>query len=802
MFRNYLKIALRNLLRHKQYSVINIAGLAVGLACCIVILLLVRHELSFDTFHSKADRIYRLYEKITTKGWSLNTSCTQGPAGPAMVADFPEAVKFARFQPAAWLGGYLLHYKDKNMLIEKAYYTDPSFFDVFDFELVSGDAKTALIEPHTAVVTEETARKIFGNEDPLGKVFQDERKAEYKVTGVLKKIPKNSHLQFDILLSIMEMVNQPDHQINNWGIFNFTNYVLLEKGADVKRLEEKLPGFVKKYFASQAGMYEFHLQALRDVHLHSSQISEFMLNWSKGDITYVYVISLLAFAVLLIACFNFMNLSTARSSGRAREVGIRKVVGAQRTQLIKQFLGESVLLSFIALLIAVALIELALPSLNAFFGGVLVFNYLEDWRLLAGLMGIIICVGLIAGSYPAFFLSAFHPVTVLKGTLSAGARGSIFRKTLVVAQFAISIILVISTIIVVQQLQYMQNKNLGFDKDHVLNISMDDNLRRSYKTIQQDLLQNPSITGVTFSSLKLGQRDIFTQHHPTFEGDGSTEDFAVSFLRVDCEFIPFYGLEIVEGRAFSPDLSTDNNGNGGYIINEVLARKLGWNSVQGKKIGSGGNPEEMSPVVGIVKDFNYMSLHSAIEPLLISIGNEEGLGAMSIRIRPGNISQTLDFIKNRLATYSPDRPFEYSFLDEDIAGLYRNEERTAQVISTFALLAVIVACLGLLGLISYAAERRTKEIGIRKVLGASVLNILLLLLKEFLKLLGIAVLIAWPVAWYVMDRWLVNFAYRIEIGWVTFLLGGVIALVIVSLTVSYQTLKAATANPVESLRYE
>ncbi len=443
MFSNYLKVALRNLLRHKGYSAINILGLAVGMAACIVILLIVRHELSFDRFHSKADRICRVYEKMTFPGWTGLTSSTQGPVGPALCEDFPEVSAYTRLQPADWQGNYLLHYRDRHASLGKAYYADPFFFQVFDFGLLAGDAETALKEPHTAVLTEETARKIFGAEHPVGKIFQNKDRTDYKVTGILKKMPANSHLQFDLLLSAAELEHQPG-QVDNWQMFNFNTYVLLAEGADAGALSAKLPAFTRKYFADQAENYELHLQPLKQIHLHSAQISEFRTNWFKSDINYVRLISCLALLVILIACCNFVSLSTARSSGRAREIGTRKLVGARRGQLVQQFLGESLLQAGLALLIAVALIELFLPLLNRFFGGVLEFRYLTDWRLLAGLIGLVLVVGLLSGSYPALLLSSFRSSAVLKGSPHRAAGGVSLRKIMVVGQFATSMILLIS----------------------------------------------------------------------------------------------------------------------------------------------------------------------------------------------------------------------------------------------------------------------------------------------------------------------------------------------------------------------
>ncbi len=803
MFKNYLKVALRNLMRHKGYSAINLAGLAIGMACCIAISLLVYRDLSFDSFHEKGDKIYRLNTEMSLPGNApQNIALCMSPSGPAMLDEFPEVIGYTRF----WKSGpeeekFHARYKDRKITIAQSIYTDPSIFNVFSFQLSAGDPATALEEPYSVVLTKESAQRIFGDENPLGKVIQRNGKDDFKVTGVLKNVPATSHIHFDMLISI---ITSEEATRNAWGNTFAYTYLLLEKGADVKALEGKFGQFLQKYMAKFSEYFVMYLQPLREIHLHSSNI-EYDLNWKKTDVTYVYIFSAIALLILLIACINFMNLSTARSANRAREVGIRKVLGAGRLQLIGQFLCESVFLVFCSVVLATALIELLQPVLNDLFENAFDFNYFNSWLLPLALVGVALLTGVLAGSYPAFFLSAFKPVAVLKGISSSGGKGSALRKALVVGQFAVSIILIICTIFVGRQLSYMQNKSLGFNKDQVISVSLNsvpENNASGHKFIEplkNEWLQHSSVTGVAASGSRLG--NVLGIEGISFEGNNPDELATATMMEVDYDYISFYGLELVAGRDFSQEFATDYlpGNSGAYIINEALQKKLGWDSALGKKFGT--NPENLGTVIGVVKDFHFNSLHHKIEPLFFSI-RPGRIANLSVRIKPENMDATLGSLRKTWAAHVPGQPFEYSFLDDDFARLYKNEKLVAKIFGAFSLLAVFVSCLGLFGLISYSAEQRTKEIGIRKVLGASVSNIVLLLSKEFLMLLGIAIVIACPVAWYAMDRWLQNFAYRVELGPETFVLGGVIALVITVLTVSYQAIKAAYANPVEALRYE
>ena len=812
MFKNYLKVAVRILFRHKGYSAINIAGLAVGMACCIIFTMQAIFELSFDRFHEKADQLYRLINIQTHGGKgveyaesSVHVGVNMGLTGEDMKNEYPEVLECARFQSTSGR----MQYKDKKLRFQPVYLAESSVFKMFSFKLIAGDEETALSEPYSVVVTEETALRLFGDEDPLGKVILKDGETGYKITGVVKDIPANSHIQFEMLMSYGDKAGQP--KFKEYGSNYLSTYLLLQPGADVKALENKFPDFAQRHMPGsvESNQYKLYLQPLKEVHLHSSHI-RYSYNHYKGDITYVYFYCALAVIVLLIACVNFINLSTARSTGRSMEVGMRKVAGAGRLQLIGQFLGESVFLSFCSLLLAVCLIELSLPVLSDFFSGTTGFfgnvtanDFFGNWVFVLVSIGLALIVGVIAGSYPAFVISAFKPVVVLKGAASSGSKGLLLRRLLVVAQFTASIILVICVLLVVRQLNYLRNENMGFNKDQVIVLPIT-GLRQSPETIRHELLQHPDITGVTASEGMFGQGNSESSFH--FDGQGPDEKWMFSEMPVDYDFLSFYGLELTAGRDFSREMATDLTD--AAIVNETFARELGWESSLGKKItfGTYSPPNFVDrelTIIGVVKDFNFYSLHKDIETLVMYM-NPARLQRMHVRIRPENMASTLEFIEEQWTSRwsSADHPFEYTFLDEHLDNLYHSEERAAIIIGAFSLLTIFVSCLGLLGLISFSVQQRTKEIGIRKVLGASVSNIVLLLSKEFLMLLGIAIVIACPVAWYAMDRWLQNFAYRIELGPETFVLGGVIALVITVLTVSFQAVKAATANPVDALRYE
>lgn len=798
MLKNYLKITLRNILRHKGYSLINILGLAVGIACCVVILQQIRYELSYDSFHTKADRIYRLNIRADFTGEStLNAAVSSGPSAPSLMEQFPEVENFARTDFE-----YTKFYeREKKIQIDHVLFADNSLLELFDFKLISGDRSTALLEPYTAVVTEETAHKLFGNDDPIGKILKG--KKEYRITGVLKNIPGNSHLQFDMLLSMAEKVNKKSDNIHVWQTFNFRSYLLLNDKADPKVLESKLPEFVQQHFSALTGKIELYLQPLQDVHLHSTDIQYDNLNSNKSDIAYVYIFASIALVILLIACINFMNLSTARSARRATEVGIRKVVGANRRQLIYQFIGESLIIVTFALLVAVVVIEITRPVLSSFFNSASSIDILDDWTLLIVYIGIIISVSLLAGGYPAFILSTFRPKETSKGFTNPGGKGEFLRKLLVASQFVVAIILLTGAVFIGRQMQYIQNKNLGYNKEQVIVGSMSGPIRRNFDTFRDKLMQNPAITAVTASEFNINgiqQRSLFR-----IKGDPQDMQRMATNMRIDYNFLSFWGLKLIEGRDFSRKFASDIGESGGYIINETLRNQIGWKTAVGKKIGridpASSGPDNLGTVIGVVKDFNFASLHDKISPLFLYMTSGK-LDRIAIRIRPEHMKETLAFLKEEWTKFAHGQAFDVNFLDDDFAASYKNEEQVGKIVEAFTALAIFVTCLGLLGLISFSAERRTKEIGIRKTLGATTRSIIVLLTKEIGQLVIIANLIALPIAWYVIHKWLQNFAYRVEMSWWMFVLSGGIALVIALATVSFQAIKAATANPVESLRYE
>jgi putative ABC transport system permease protein len=800
MFRNYLKVALRNIKRHTGYSLINVAGLAIGMTCCILILLWVQDERSYDRYHENPDRIYRLCLDANV-GTQLRAPVTMAPAGPAMISEFPEVVNAARIVRP---GRVSVKYGDRLFQEEDIGYADNSVFDIFTFPFISGDPKTALATPYSVVITEDMAMKYFGDEDPLGKSLRIDDETDFTVTGVAKNVPSNSHFSFNMLRSFETLYRENPELMEAWVAARFYTYLLLAENSDHKKLEQKFAPFVDRHMGdilgAIGGTVKLFLQPLARIHLYS----DFERDLSAGgDITYVYLFSGIALFVLLIACFNFVNLATARSATRAREVGMRKTLGAGRGKLIAQFLGESLIYSFISIALACLLLELALPLFNSLAQRELSLNYFQRPWLIPGLAGLALVVGLLAGCYPAFFLSSFKPVRVLKGTWSKTASGSGFRRVLVVAQFVISIALIIGTITIYNQINFMKNKKLGFDKEHVLVIpGMNQATRQSYLSIRDELMNIPGVRAVGASSLVPGRGLTKSLFLP--EGFSEDQPQTMDFLIVDPDYIPTMGMEIATGRNFSADLATDSTESA--IINETAARRFGWDNPIGKTFrllsppGAGGETQIVN-VIGVVKDFHLQSLHQKIEPQIIfyDLG---GIDHISVRISPDNITHTIDLLRTRWKDIDPERPFHYLFLDESFDSQYRAEERFGTITLYFSLLAIFIGCLGLFGMSSYTVEQRTKEIGVRKVLGATVAGIVLLLSKEFTRWVLVANLIAWPIAYYAMSRWLENFAYRVDINMTAFALAGTAALAIAIATVSYQAIRAALTNPVETLRYE
>jgi putative ABC transport system permease protein len=801
MFKNYLKIAFRNIIKHKGFSFINIVGLAIGIACSILILLFVTYELSYDKFYEKADRIYRVAVRASIGDTKINQTYSSAITFLKLLEEFPEietGVKFSNNRGTPVL-------VDKKTFYESRFFSvDSTFFDVFTIPLIHGDPKTVLNQPNTMVISKNTAIKYFDNTNVIGKVLRvgwGIGSLDFEITGVSENVPDNSHFHYDLLISL---VTFPDF-INNpgWTANNFISYLVLKEGTSKEGLEEKLKEFTRKYmgeeqfdeWVSKGNFWEYYLQPVTEIHLNSDLNGEFEANGNK---TYVYIFSVISVIILLIACINFMNLSTAKSSLRAREVGIRKVVGSGRNKLVRQFLGESVILSFISLTIGIVIVESLMPAYRNLIGKPLEIFYFDNFVVIPSLLVLGLIVGIISGSYPAFFLSSFKPVTVLKGDSGDSKSGSWLRNILVIFQFAISIFLIIGTLTVYKQLKYFQDKKLGFDKEQVLVISNPGVLGNNIFPLKETLSKYHSILNVSGSNTLPGR----SFSNIGFGAEGIEEGFTLNLCICDYDFLNTLKLELSQGRFFSRDFPSDSCA---AILNEKAVELLAWENPIGKKINNWSRNRGDFTVVGVIKDYHYESLHQEIRPqaLFLSGGyytNTES--CISVRLNTENISETVKYIKSTWNNFALKKPFEYSFLDEDYDNLYINEKQTRKLFTIFSFLAIFIACLGLFGLASFIADRKTKEIGIRKVFSASVTGIVFNLNKSFAKWVLLANLIAWPAAWFVMNRWLQNFAYRIELSWWMFVLAAVLALLISLIIVSLQTVKAAFKNPADSLRYE
>jgi len=803
MLKNYLKIALRNLKKNAVYSSINIAGLAAGMACCILITLYVLHELSYDKFHSRANRIFRVRLDLDLNGVLYREPSIPFPTAEAFARDFPEIEKAMRFYrnddfPLIELG-------DRKFIEERFFFADAAVFEMFDFPLIKGDEKTAFSEPNSVVLSEDMARKYFGRENPLGQTLRYQKQADLKVTGVTKNVPNNAHFKFDFLaplqfqLNLWESQSGPSGRHNQWFWTGAWTYLLLPDAHAAQNLTSKFPAFVTKYFPDRIkGGLTLSLQPLTSIHLHSRLDNELQPN---SHILYVYIFSAIALLILVIACINFVNLSTAQSGTRAKEVGVRKVVGAEKSQLIGQMLGESIIAGLAAMLLAVGIVELLLPAFNRLTERQLAIVLLGNWTGLLLILGLALLVGVLSGLYPAFFLSRFNPVSIFKRTLAVSGGNETFRKVLVVAQFAISIVLIIGLGAVHRQLRFLQEKELGFNKEQVLFVKAQPAVNAKFEAFRNELLKDTGILNVAGTSNIPGQGAFGYRFVP--EGSSIDKPAVLPLLLIDYDFLETAGIKIKQGRGIARTSPSDQAE--AFLLNEKAATSLGWkDDAVGKKMqlfAPGTNQIGKSGyVVGVIQDYHFESLHHEIKPLVLTYANWYDYYA--VKIGAGNFAERLATLENTWKTFSPDWPLEYSFLDRKLEQLYGGEQKLAQAINYFTIIAVILACLGLFGLSSFAAERRTKEIGIRKVLGASVASIVSLLSSDFIKLVLLANLIAWPAAWYAMHKWLQGFAYRANLdGW-TFILASAGALGVALLTVSFQAIKAAVANPVEALRYE
>ncbi|HEY5465023.1 MAG TPA: ABC transporter permease [Hanamia sp.] len=805
MIKNYFKIAWRSLVKNRAFSFINIAGLSIGISTCFIIMMYVQNELSYDRFNKNADRIAHVVFKADINGGKIFEANVMPPVAQAMKNDYPEVEDATRLQVA---GAPKITYKNKTFKDDEFVFVDPNFFEIFTLPLIEGDAKTALQQPNTIIITKAIAKKYFGNEDPLGKIlsFPDNHE-EFKVTGMIDKVPDNSHFHFDLFGS---MAGLDDAKSDSWMVSNFFTYLLLKPGADYKKLETKLPGMVEKYmgpqiqqemgislkqFITKGNHLGFALQPLTSIHLYSHANYELS---PPGNSTYVYVFGAIAIFMLLIACINFINLSTASASKRAKEVGVRKVIGSGRIQLIKQFLFESALLVSIALLISIVLVQLALPVFNNLSGKNL--NIPFNIKIVASFVGLALLVSMIAGVYPAFYLSSFKPIEVLKGKFTSANKSFGLRSSLVVFQFFISVALIIGTIVVWQQMKYIQNKNLGYDKEQLLTIPNSYALGKNEEVYKQEMLNDPRIVNATISSFKPAGPSIGS-NALAYPLGHDNEIMRTQEYNVDENYIPTFEMKMIQGRNFSKNFATDSTA---MIINEAAAKAFGWNDMTavGKTIvreNSTRGTNVPFHVIGVVKDFNFQSLHEPITPLLMTLDPDWGL---IFKVKTADIQGLLSTMKLKWNQFNTGEPFTFTFMNDLYNKTYAAEQNTGTILNIFAWLTILVACLGLFGLATYTAEQRTKEIGIRKVLGASVTSVTKMLSKDFIKLVFISCLVAFPLSWWAMNKWLQSFAYRINISWWIFAVAGITAILIALITVSFQAIKAALANPVDSLRSE
>jgi putative ABC transport system permease protein len=801
MFKNYFKVALRNILKHKAFSIINVTGLAIGIACCLLILLWIQDELSYDKFHENHDRIYRVTRQYFTDEGSVrwHFATTAYAIGPLLKNDFKEIVNMTRFLP---MEKVLINIGEKYFEEEGIFFADKDVFDMFTFNMTGGDKTSLLDQPYTAVITGELADKYFGNAgEPIGKILTAElfdQKCNLKITGVFKKFPHNSHFHPGILISMstFEALTPEDPWIRTWSNNHYFCYILVPGNYNINRLEAQLDDFMTRHNPKDFSKTKLVLQKLEDIHLYSNLDNELEAN---GDIKNIFIFLTVAIFVLLIACFNYMNLTTAKSMKRACEVGIRKVLGADRKRLMYQFLSESIIMAILGLLTSLLLVELTLPYFEAFVKKEIAFNLVQNPLLLMGVVLLVVVVGLIGGSYPAVYLSSFNPIKIFFGSRAIKPGGFSLRTVLVIAQFSISIILIVGVFIINQQLKYTKNIRLGYDKDHIVILPSSPSIRENLESTKTQLLENPGILEVCASKTVPSERILDGDNAHAIINE-NTFEFPIKILKIEPDFIPTYKMELAAGRNFSKQIKSDYDT--AFILNEAAVKKIGWKNAREaiEKPFGFRNWRKQGKVIGVVKDLHFESLHQEITPFVMIMNPE--MDVISVRIRHQDIESTLTFLRNKWSQYRPNYPFTYHFLDERFDTLYKAEQGQGVILKVFAFLAIFVACLGLFGLASFTTESRTKEIGVRKVLGASVSTIIMLLTKQYTRWVFLANLIALPIAYLAMNNWLQNFAYRISIGIDVFIFAGVLTLVIAFLTVSYQSIKTATANPVKALRYE
>jgi putative ABC transport system permease protein len=808
MIKNYIKTAFLSLTKNKGFTAINVLGLALGLAACLLIVFYVFDELSYDRYNTKADRIYRVNEDLKLGDNKVQYAVCMAPLAQTLKNDFPFVENTVRLKN---IGGMHVNKGSERILEYNVLFADPSVFDVFTLPVLYGDKKTALTEPNTVVITESTAKKYFGKVNVVGEnlIIDGNLQRPIKITAVIKDIPEQSHFHADFLVS---MSSNPDSRSTEWLRSDFNTYVLMQKGVDYKRLESQFPQFLRKYsggqmqqelkmsydtFEKNGSYFRLNMIPLTDIHLHSNQTGELGTN---GTVQYVYIFSAIAIFILLIACVNFMNLSTARSSNRAKEVGVRKVLGSARKYLVAQFLSESILVTLVAVVIAILLAMALLPGFDQLSGkNIVIDSHTLLWLIPSSIVAVLF-IGFLAGLYPAFFLSAFQPIDVLKGKVSTGFKGGRLRSFLVVFQFSISIFLIVGTLVIYNQLHYIRNRDLGYNRSQVLIVQNAFELGDHAKTFKDEIKQLPGVESATLTGFLPTTPNRSTAiFYKQAQADPKQSIFPQTW-NVDEDYVKTLGMKMAAGRNFSSQMPSDSDA---LVINETAAKFLGFTDAVNKVIyKSNGGPSpsfKAYTIIGVVKDFNFNSLRENISPVIMQLGYDSG--DLAIKVQTTNLSALMPQIQDNWKALSPAH-FQYSFMDQDFNALYRTEQNIGTVFIAFTILAIVIACLGLFGLAAYAAEQRTKEIGIRKVLGASIANITGMLSKDFIKLVCISIVISSPLAWYAMNKWLQDFAYRVDFNWWVLAIAGGGAIFITFITISFQSIKAAIANPVDSLRSE
>ncbi len=803
MLKNYLIFTLRNLLKHKTHAIINILGLAIGIACFLIIYLYITDELSYDRHHKNSKNIYRLVNVYDFDGVGENSASSPFPVAFTLMNDYPDMVKntvrLFNFQaPRSFV-----QYEENKFNEKHFFFADSTFFDIFDYKFVSGNPETALDEMNAVVITESTSKRYFGEKNPIGQNIKFETNLILQVTGVIKDVPYQSHLTFDFIGSISSLRSVYGGKLPQTWVWNpCWTYLELNDKVDPVALESEFPDYIQKYFFdAEKDNISLYLQPLTDIHLKSDLDYEISPN---NDMTSIYILSIIAIFLLVIAIINYMNLATATSSGRSKEIGIKKVNGAYQGQLVLQFIGESILLTYFALTIAVILIEILLPVFNEFTGKFILFSDLIKWQNIIVVLGLGAVIGTISGIYPAFFLASFQPLEVLKSSKTTGTKSGIARKVLVVLQFTISISLIIGTIVIRDQLNYMQNADLGFDKENIVILPINRTpISNTYQTFKDELLQSPDILSVS------AMDDIFGMAHNTheFRPEGFPEDKWQFYpaMVIQYDFIETFGMEMVAGRDYNEANKTDPVN--GIIINEAMVKHMGWKDPQealGKKFRSLQGEER---IIGVFKDFHQKSLHESTSPFVLNMKETPGavrwfLKYMTIKIKDGNEKKALSYIENLWNKTAPDRPFEYTFLDKELSEMYKDEKNLSQLSFIFTIIIIFIAVMGLLGLSSFMAEQRTKEIGIRKVLGASTISIIKSLTSEFFKLVILSSVFAWLLTWWVMSYWLDHFSYQTNLNWIIFVLSAIFALVVAILISSFRAWIASQKNPVITLKHQ